>query len=162
MKKILFTSAALATALILSACGDSDSDDSKDSESKKDAAPSYCDLLEDAEAQFEEFDEGDFSDFSDILDTFESLADAAPSEIESDWETVMEGMDIFVDAVDDLGMTVEEFASMSSESDLPEGVDASEFAEVMADLEELNDAKYEDAGDAIEEHASDECGVELS
>lgn len=147
MKKIAFTSIALTASLALSACGGSSVED-------------YCDELEDVNEQVSEFQDGDFSSIEEVSAVFSDLGDKAPSEVEDDWATMEEAITLLEEGLDEVGLTMDDLEALS-EGDIPENFDMTKMQEFGEKMEELDDPRFDEAGDNIAEHAEAECGIDL-
>jgi hypothetical protein len=117
------------------------------------SASDFCDVVEDAQADFAEFEEFDGSDTSNLEETFtqageafEELADSAPSEIEDDMKVLNEAMQDFLQVLEDADWDV--FALAADE-------------DAAAKLEALSSEDFETASDNVAQFAKDECGVDL-
>jgi hypothetical protein len=147
MKKHLGLTAALVLAAgTLSACGSS--------------ADEYCDSLEEAQSSFESFDEGDVAGFSDAIDTLRDLGEQAPDEVSDDWEVLNGAFDEMETALGDAGLTFDDLDQLTA-GELPEGVEPADLEGLEESLGSLDDSGVEEAGNNIEKHADEECGVEL-
>ena len=102
----------------------------------------YCDTLSDAK--------------SDI----DTLADEAPKEVEDDWKVMQEGVQRIEDAFEDAGLAMDDLSEVMT-GEIPEGVDLEKLQELGTTLEELDSEDFNDATEAISEHADEECGITL-
>lgn len=121
----------------------------------------YCDALQEADEEFASLDEGNFGEMDNALDRIQELADEAPSEIEEEW-TILDGAitDLRA-ALDDAGITFADLGGIQS-GELPEGFDEASLTELATELQQLGSAEFEEASITIEEHAQDECDIDLS
>ena len=89
------------------------------------------------------------------------LADEAPDEIEDDWETLVKGVDKLVDALEEAaGLDDDDMATLQS-GQIPDGVDMAALQGLMTEIQALDTEEFQKAGDDINKHAKDECGVDL-
>lgn len=123
----------------------------------------YCEDLRSAEEQFTAFDEGtpDAEQFEDAISTFRSLGEEAPDEVGEEWEVFLGAFDDLETALEDAGIEFGDLAAIQG-GELPEGVDPQALQDLGAEIESLGGDEIEQASDAIEEHASSECDVDLS
>ncbi len=122
----------------------------------------YCEDLRSAEDQFASFEEGDAAQFEEAISTFQTLGEEAPDEVASEWETLTGAFGDFEAAVNGAGLELSELEGLAT-GEVPEGVDPQQLQEDLAPvIENLDSQEVTDAGDAIEEHASSECDVDLS
>ncbi len=155
MKRILSAAAAAAFGLcLLTACGDDGGG------SASDGGGDYCSELKDAKKEVDALKEGDFSDLEKTTDAMHSLADHAPDEIKDDWEILVTGVDKLVDALKKAGLDDADMATLQS-GQIPDGVDMTALQSLMTEIQALDTTEFQDAGDAINKHAKDECGVDL-
>lgn len=144
---------ALAAGTLVGCGGDAETD-------------AYCDRLEQDAQFFEELDSGevDPAQFGEIFERFGALAEQAPEEVEADWAVIDEGFTTLEQAFEEAGLTPEDLGALS-QGQLPEGVDPEQLQEAVAGLEEaasgLESEDFEQAGDNIQAHAEEECGIEL-
>jgi hypothetical protein len=147
--RTLTTMASMAlAAATLSGCGGGDD--------------AYCKELKADKAYFESFSSGspDFEKLDDAFAKFHDLADKAPDEVADDWKVLDSGITTLEKALDDAGVKMSDLPKMQ-QGQVPEGADPAKLAELAPKLQELGDAKFEKAGDAIEKHAKDSCDVTL-
>ena len=156
MKRILSAAAAAALGLcLLTACGD-DGGGGKAGGSGGD----YCSDLKDAKKEVDALKDGDFSDLEKTTDAMHKLADEAPDEIKDDWETLVDGVDKLVAALKKAGLDDDDMATLQS-GQIPDGVDMTALQSLMTELQALDTEEFQAAGDSINKHAKDECGVDL-
>ncbi len=162
----------LLGASLLGACGDDGDKGTKDSKDSKDSAQGadsgggeYCDTLKSSAEEIKEFTADgsapDFDKFDTFLEKANDIADAAPSGIDKDWETLLGAVDKLTDALKEAGITLEELATAGSTGKLPEGVDQEKLAELGTELQSLTGEEFQQASDRISTHAKEECGVDL-
>ncbi|WP_028652056.1 hypothetical protein [Nocardioides halotolerans] len=155
MKRILFAAAAVALGLtLLTACGDDDGG------GKAGGSGDYCKDLKSAKKEVDALKGGDFSDLQKTTDAMHQLADEAPDEIKDDWETLVKGVDKLVDALKKAGLDDDDMAALQS-GQIPDGVDMAALQSLMTEIQALDTEEFQKAGDNINKHAKDECGVDL-
>jgi hypothetical protein len=155
VKRILSAAAAAALGLcLLTACGDDGGDKASGS------GGDYCSDLKDAKKEVDALKDGDFSDLEKTTDAMHKLADEAPDEIKGDWEILVEGVDKLVDALKKAGLDDDDMAALQS-GQIPDGVDMTALQSLMTELQALDTEEFQEAGDNINKHAKDECGVDL-
>ncbi len=156
MKRILSAAAAAALGLcLLTACGDDDGG-SKAGGSGGD----YCSDLKAAKKEVDALKAGDFSDLEKTTDAMHKLADEAPDEIKDDWKVLVDGVDKLVDALKDAGLDDADMETLQS-GQIPDGVDMAALTGLMEEIKDLSTQEFQDAGEAINKHAKDECKVDL-
>jgi hypothetical protein len=154
VKRILSAVAAAALGLcLLTACGD-------DSGDKASGGGDYCSDLKDAKKQVDAVKGGDLKDIEKTVDKMHDLADEAPSEIKDDWKVLVEGIDKLVAAIKKAGLDDEDMATLQS-GQIPDGVDMAALQSLMKEIEALDTDEFQKAGDNINKHAKDKCGVDL-
>jgi hypothetical protein len=122
---------------------------------------SYCDTLKDSESTIDRLDEGDFSVMGDLVDQIEQITDEAPDEVKEDWEVLRSSYTSLIDALEEAGVSVDEFAAAVS-GEVPEDVDMEALSGVLENVQALDTDRLEEAQEAIEQHAKDECNIELT
>lgn len=127
---------ALALTMSVAACSSDDSGG--------EGGGGYCDQIQGFIEEYQGLDESVLQDDPETLNTvlsdLHSIADAAPDDIQADWNTV-------ADAFDTL-------ATFSQETPDPEDTEAmEEQTETVADMQE--------ATQNVNTHASEECDIEL-
>jgi hypothetical protein len=155
VKRILSAAAAAALGLcLLTACGDDGGDKAGGS------GGDYCSDLKDAKKQVDAVKGGDFSDLEQTTDAMNELADEAPDEIKDDWEILVEGVQKLVDALKKAGLDDDDMATLQS-GQIPDGVDMATLQSLMTEIKALDTEEFQTAGENINKHAKDECGVDL-
>jgi hypothetical protein len=122
---------------------------------------SYCDTLNDSESTIDRLDEGDFSVMGDLVDQIEQITDEAPDEVKEDWEVLRSSYTSLIDALEEAGVSVDEFAAAVS-GEVPEDVDMEALSGVLENVQALDTDRLEEAQEAIKQHAKDECNIELT
>ncbi len=119
---------AATIALSLTACGGDSSE--------------YCDEIESVQSDFSNMEESMSSpdDMSGMADSIQSIADAAPDDVQEDWNTLAEALS----TISDLDM------------EDPESMQDPEVAEQMEELGNM-DSTVSDLNDQVQ----DECDIDL-
>jgi hypothetical protein len=153
VKRILSAVAAAALGLaLLSACGDEDGGS---------ASGDFCADLEAIQKELSSVSGGDASDLETLLDKVEELKDEAPEEVAEDWELLFEAFEKIVQAFQDAGLSPEDIQAIQN-GQIPDGVDQQALTDAYAALQELaSDSELTEAGENINKHAMEECGVDL-
>ena len=155
MKRILSVVAAAALGLSLfTACGDDGGDKAGDS------SGDYCSDLKDAKKEVDALKGGDFSDLEKTTDAMNKLADEAPDEIKDDWAVLVDGVQKLVDALKKAGLDEDDMATLQS-GQIPDGADMTVLQGLMTEIKALDTEEFKAAGENINKHAKDECGVDL-
>jgi hypothetical protein len=154
VKRILSAAAAAALGIcLLTACGSDDGD-------KAGSGGDYCSDLKDAKKEVDALKGGDFSDLEKTTDAMNELADEAPDEIKDDWEILVKGVQKLVDALKKAGLDDDDMATLQT-GEIPDGVDLAALQSLMDEIKALDTEEFREAGDNINKHAKDECGVDL-
>lgn len=156
MKRIISAAAAAALGLcLLTACGDDDG-----GKASGGSGGDYCSDLKAAKKQVDALKGGDFSELEKTTDAMHELADEAPSDIKDDWKTLVGGVDKVVDAMKKAGLDDSDIATLQS-GQIPDGVDMSSLQGLIAEIQSLDTADFQKAGENISKQAKDKCGVDL-
>jgi hypothetical protein len=154
VKRILSAVAAAALGLcLLTACGDDNGD-------KAGGGGDYCQDLKSAKKKVDALKGGDLKGIDDTVDTMHGLADEAPSEIKDDWKVLVGGVDKLVAAIKKAGLSDDDLATLQS-GQIPDGVDMTALQSLMTEIQALDTDEFQKAGDAINKHAKDKCGLDL-
>ncbi len=145
-QRLVLAAVAALCASVLTACGG--------------GTKAYCDDLRDANKDFSSLDNADFSKFDEAISRMHKLADEAPDAVADDWKVLDGALNDLQAALKKAGLTTDDLAKMSS-GQMPENFDMSKLEQLQQDMSSLGDAKFEDASNAIEKHAKDECNVDL-
>ncbi len=139
-------------ASLLTGCGGGDGGSSS----------GYCDDLKSAKEEFSALDSDspDMADLEKAFDRMHELADEAPDEVKDEWETLDGAITDLTDALDEAGITMDDLAKMQ-QGEMPENFDPAKLQELAPKMEEMGGQDFQDAADAIEKHAKDECNVDL-
>jgi hypothetical protein len=162
MGKISIVAAGLLLGSgLVSGCGSSG-----DGGSAGSGGGDYCDTLKAAATSIKSFTADDatpdFSKLPDFIAKAHELADNAPSDVKDDWTVMVGAMDSLTSALDEAGIKLEDFGTIVSSGQLPEGVDPAKLTALTAKLQELGGDEVTKAGDAISKQAKDDCKVDLS
>jgi predicted small lipoprotein YifL len=147
MKKLALAGAVLAAVTTLTACGSGGSS-------------AYCSDLKSAKKEFDSLSSSDIGQLDKAFATFHKLADEAPSDVESDWKVLDDGITSVEKSLDEAGIKLTDLEKIQ-QGELPEGADMAKLQGLAADFQKLGDEKFTKASDAIEKHAKDECDVDL-
>lgn len=170
-KTAMIAAGLLLGAGLLAGCGgDGDGDDNggRAADDKTTGSPSgsYCDVLKSAKTNIDAFSGDEVpttAEYTDFLDNLAALAEKAPTEIAGDWKVVRDAMKTFSDALDDAGLSIEEFGAAAASGKPPEGLSEQESAALMETLtKSVASEEFDKASTAIDENAEDDCGVDLS
>jgi hypothetical protein len=154
VKRILSAAAAAALSIcLLTACGG-------DGSGKAGSGGDYCSDLKDAKKEVDALKDGDFSDLEKTTDAMNELADEAPDEIKDDWEILVKGVTKLVDALKKAGLDDDDMATLQT-GEIPDGVDITVLQSLMTEIKALDTPEFQEAGENINKHAKDECGVDL-
>jgi hypothetical protein len=149
MKRSLALAGAAMLVGILGGCGDGES-----------ATESYCAAVEDAKAEFDSIEAGDFAKIDNALDRMQTLGEQAPEEVKDEWETFNSTIDELRTGLDEAGVSLEDLGALS-EGEMPEGVDQQKLMELATRMRNLSSGEMREAADGIEQHAKEECDVDL-
>ena len=125
-----------------------------------DSTEAYCESLEDAKADIDALDAGDPTVFASAVEKFREVADKAPKEVEDDWDVLLSGIEDIEAAFADAGLEMDQLGDVMT-GDIPEGVDMEKLAGLGETLNDISGEEMNDATEAIEEHADEECGITL-
>lgn len=148
MKRLAARAALLMSATVLTACGGSDK--------------SYCDTLEGVESLSAQ---DNLMQFKDAIAAFEEVENAAPDELEDDWEVLVDAVDDMYEALTDAGLDDEQISTLL-QGQQPEGFDAAQLAEVgqkvQAAFGEIDQTEVADAATRIASDAQERCEISLA
>lgn len=120
----------------------------------------YCDSLQQLRDDFSSIQNpgpGDMEQFNEAIDRMSELADQAPDEVSEQWQTLSGGLEQLRSAVDDLGISMEDLADPQAMSE----IDPQQLQEFQQRVESLGSQETQRATDEIEQHAQQECGIDL-
>lgn len=145
--------AALGLSLLAACGGDGDAD-------SKAGSGDYCKQIEATKKEIDSLGEGDIASFQSAAESLHKVADAAPSDLKDEWKTMTDAVDKIAKVFDGAGLDDKALEELQS-GKLPEGVDMSKLQDIMTTMEDFDTDALEPAVKAIQNHAKDECGVEL-
>ena len=148
--KVVLVAVATLFSGTLTACGGGAGD-----------SAAYCDSLKEAKEDFSTLESGDFDNLDKAIDQLHKLADEAPDDVKSDWETVDGALTDLQNAFEEAGLKLSDLEGLSN-GEIPEGADMEKLTTLTQDLGSITSDKVQKAGDNIEKHAKDECDVDLS
>ncbi|EFQ83869.1 hypothetical protein HMPREF0063_10585 [Aeromicrobium marinum DSM 15272] len=144
MKKSLSLAATVLVGVTtLSACGGGSGD--------------YCGDLESLQDDFASASELTSETAEEVFAAFGQLAESAPDEVADDWETVDSNLEGFQSALEDAGLDLANLEDID-----PTTLDEDATAAIQEAYANLANEDSQAAFTAIEEHALDECDVDLS
>ena len=154
MRATAIVSSVLLSASLVAGCGGDGGSSS--------GSGAYCKDLKAAKADFDTFNSSspDFEKLDDAFQTMHDLSDGAPPEVADEWKTLDGALTSMEKTLADAGLEVSDLGALAT-GGLPEGVTAEEMQSLFPKLQELSSEKVEKAGDKIQKHAKDECGVDL-
>jgi hypothetical protein len=156
VKRILSAAAVMALGLSLfTACGDDDGGGSAAGD-----RGDYCQDLTSADKSLDTLVGGDLGNLSQTVDQIHKLRDEAPDKIEDQWKVLSDGLDKILAAFEKAGLSEEDIEKLQS-GQMPDDVDMAELQATVSEVADLGGEAFTKAGDAIAEHAKDECGVTL-
>lgn len=120
----------------------------------------YCGDLESAASAFKDIDGGDVTKLDGAFDTFHQLAEEAPEDIKDDWKVVDDAISGVEKALGDAGLKFSDLPQIQS-GELPEGADATKLQGLSSSFTALSDEKFTEASQAIDDHATEVCELEL-
>ncbi len=127
-------------------------------------AGDYCEVLQEAKTEFADFGEGDIdqTSFEDLEAKIGELEDAAPEEVSDDWMVLGDGISGFLQILADAGITLDDLAAFQR-GEVPEGVDPQKIQELPQKIQALglDGPEFQQATQAIEDHAKSECEIDL-
>jgi hypothetical protein len=140
--------AALVVLALVSGC----SEDGED----------YCEAMKEEQKTLTDLADSSSEPGTDLLtptlESFERLREAAPEELQDEWETVVVAYEALADAVDDAGVDPGEYRP----DEPPPGVSAAEAERLAAVASKLASARVVEAVAGIEQHATDVCQVDFA
>lgn len=149
MLKTLTALAPLAlVAGLLTGCNNDDSS----------TTSAYCTDFKADHAKFEALSGDDIGAMDDTIARIHHLAGEAPAAVAAAWKVVDDAATAMTDALAEAGITFDDLAAIQN-GDVPDDVDLTELDELAPKLEVFSGPEVEKAGDEIERHAKDECGV---
>lgn len=121
----------------------------------------YCDALREQKTTLtglaDRANNPDTDIFAESLAVFQDLKDEAPDDVADEWDTLIFAWQDLEAAFDRAGTTPAEYDPAKP----PAGVSDAEAKALEDAAAELRSPRVVDAGDGIEQHASDVCKVDL-
>ena len=155
VKRILSMVAVAALGLcLLTACGGDKGDKASG------GSDNYCADLKAAKKEVDALKGGDFSDLQKTTDAMKKLAGEAPDEIKDDWTTLLDGFEKLVAALKKAGLSDADMSTLQS-GQIPDGVDMTALNGLIDEIKALDTPEFQKAGDNINKHAKDKCGIDL-
>lgn len=149
-------SGGLLTAAVIAGCGDSsDSDEGGDTSSAGD----YCGMIEDVQGEFGGLESGDatLADLGSMSDRMGDIADAAPSEVSSEWSSMHSAIDKMVTSLEDAGVATDKPLEEAVTAVLKE--DKSKREELLSSMSGLGEVQSD--AEKVQKNVKEECGIEL-
>jgi hypothetical protein len=152
----MWRSLVSVVALLLAAvagCGGGDTESQAGSED-------YCRSLKSAQQEFGALESGQLSgaNLDKIFNRMHSLADQAPEPVADDWQKLDDGISKMQSGLKDLGLS---FGDLSDPEKLQD-VDPQKLQKFGQEMQKIGGQQFQQAGEAIERHAKQECGIDLS
>lgn len=127
------------------------------SRSDEDVREDYCaQVKEDSDELTRISDEAGASGFLEALPTLEGLADLAPDDLSDEWQTYLDALHGWEDALEESGVEADDVAD-GMPADLP----AADRRRIRGAATVLSSAEVRAASEGIEQHALDVCGQPL-
>ncbi|MCW2840913.1 MAG: hypothetical protein JWR55_2396 [Aeromicrobium sp.] len=154
MKISLALAGVVLLGTSLAACGGGDDSGSGGGDGD------YCKDLKSAQATFAKVSGNDFDALDSAIATFHKLADEAPDDVKTEWET-LDGAFLKIEkAFDEAGIKMSDLPEIQA-GNIPEGVDVSKLTSLASTFSEISSDKVTKAQATIEKHAKDSCDVDL-
>ena len=122
----------------------------------------YCGVLRDERTALAELAQKAQANDADYLTAalaiFQGLRKAAPEDLRDEWDTLIFAWSDLVDALKEAGIAPRDFDPKKRPAD----VSPTEFSHVRDLAAELSSTRVLDAADGIDDHAEQECNVDLS
>ncbi len=121
--------------------------------------PSYCEVVADRQTELAEIaGAGGQGALFDALDVYRDLADAAPDDIDDDWDRVIGRLEALEEALQDADVDPETYDADQP----PAGLDDSQRAAIEGAARELGNETTAGAMSNLEQQALDVCHTPLS
>lgn len=153
---VAVVSGGLLTAAVITGCGES-SDDGGDGGSG--GGDDYCDTVKDVQGEFDSLESADatLDDMGEMSDRMGDIADAAPSDISKEWDSLHTAIDDMVTALED--------ADVETDVPLQDAVqkaaeeDPSKLKDIQSKLTGFQNAQTDVK--AVQDQVKKECDIEL-
>ncbi|MGH3360543.1 MAG: hypothetical protein ACRDO7_17200 [Nocardioidaceae bacterium] len=156
MKRLVPIACSAVLALgVLAGCGSDDGGSESDS-----SGGDYCSQVEDMKGSFETMasEDATVEDMRSTVDRIGGVAEVAPSDVSSEWDSLHSAMDEFVSTYEDSGMATDEPLAKAGQDLAKE--DPEKAQELMKAASGMQDVQSD--GEAIEKQVKDECDIDLS
>ncbi|HYJ66556.1 MAG TPA: hypothetical protein VEX15_02720 [Nocardioidaceae bacterium] len=119
----------------------------------------YCSLLEDNAEKFAGLTSGDIDPETaeEAVSVVHEIREAAPDEVADEWASIDDPLQDFQQALDDAGVTWEDIQQAQGPDDVPESV-ATAAEQLFSEFSQLDMSAI---NQTIDDHAQDECGIDL-
>lgn len=155
MKIPLTIAGVVLLGVSLTACGGSD-----DNAEAKGGDGDYCKQLESAKKTFGEVSESNFDALDSAIETFHELADTAPAEVKTEWQTLDSAFSEVEAAFASAGIKLSDLGEIQK-GNIPKGADVSKLSSLGESFSAITGEKVSKAQATIEKHAKDTCDVDL-
>lgn len=156
MKLSLAVAGVVLLGASLAACGGSDDKAKADSGGGGD----YCKQLESAKTTFAKVSESNFDALDSAISTFHELADTAPAEVKTEWQTLDSAFGEVEAAFESAGIKMSDLGEIQK-GKIPPGADVSKLSSLGDSFAAITGEKVATAQATIEKHAKDTCDVDL-
>lgn len=133
---------------------------SESTESTEGETSDYCAALEDAKGEIDALEAGDVAQFEQLFGTISDLAEQAPEEVAAEWQTLDGTLTGLQDALAEAGLELSDLETLAS-GQPPEGVTPQQLQQLAQEFQSFNSTDVNEAGEAISQHAQEECGIDL-
>ena len=119
----------------------------------------YCAALKDAQKEFGALESGDMTgaNLTRIFDRMHTLAEQAPEPVADEWKTLDGAISQMESGLAGLGISFEDLSDPSKLQD----IDPQKLARFSQQMQKIGGQKFDQAGNVIEKHAKQECGIKL-
>jgi hypothetical protein len=161
VRSLALTGAAVLLSAVAGCGGGGDSSDQADQADSGGASPEqYCSALRNTQEEFGALNSGQLTgqNVQRIFDRIHGIADQAPPEISQEWRTLDGAIGQMESGLQDLGLGFEDLQDPQKLAD----VDPKQLQQFGQEMQKLSGQKFERAGNRIEQHAKQECNIDLS
>jgi hypothetical protein len=157
LRSLALTGVAVLLGAVAGCSGGGSSDQAADSGG---STEQYCSSLRSAQQEFGALNSGQLtgSNVQRIFDRIHSIADQAPPEIAKEWQTLDGAIGQMESGLQDLGLGFEDLQDPQKLAD----VDPKQLQKFGEEMQKLSGPQFERAGNQIEQHAKQECNIDLS